>query len=172
MVARAEFLFVDAIDLADPTVVGATQVLAQEGVVKVVPIGAGQQKPTQPIVVVVKKDHLQQAHIFDALATVLKRSPNVILRDDAERPSISVDHSRSRGFEPAEIERELQPWVEEARVAVEAKLAEAKKAYDAAVIEAAATYENARQNRERIASEEKAYAAASVDALKANESAA
>src|SRR5882724_272435 len=135
---KVDFVFVNAIDLADPAIVQAARLLEKEGVVKVIPVGAGQERPTTSQLLIVKKEFMERAATYRALELLLENQPNVILRADNERPTMSEAYAKTRGFTDAEIETELKPWIQQGRAAARAEVERAAKALEAAKAEEAA----------------------------------
>src|SRR5438094_8187740 len=77
MAQKVDFIFVNAIDLADPAIVQAARLLEREGVVKVIPVGAGQERPTTSQLLIVKKEFMERAATYRALELLLENQPNV-----------------------------------------------------------------------------------------------
>ena len=117
MAQKVDFIFVNALDLAEPTVVQAARLLERERIIKVIPVGPGQEKPTTPMLLVIKREHMERAAVLNALHTLLDTQPNVILRDDKEVPTMSEEYAKIRGFTPEEIQASLKPWIAQGRAA-------------------------------------------------------
>jgi len=147
MAEKSNHLFVDAGDLADPEVVAAIATLRREGVktasglpLTVITVGPGTEKPATTRVLVVPKEHMSKSHIWQALDAVVQRNPGVILRDDREVPTGSVEAAVERGFDKSEIEQHLMPWIKAARDNASQLVAEKEKELEAAKAELAASF--------------------------------
>jgi len=140
MAQKVDFIFVNALDLAEPTIVQAARLLEKERIIKVIPVGPGQEKPTGPMLLVIKREHMERAAVLNALHTLLETQPNVILRADNERPTMSEEYATLRGFSPEEIQTELKPWIASGRAAARAETERVAKALETAKAEEAALY--------------------------------
>jgi len=116
----------------DPSFVASARLIESLGIATVCVLAPGLRRPDKQLLITAA-EHLSRSDVQDALAVVAPIGSGVVVRDPAERPTLSAEYSRQRGFSDEQIRAELEPWVAQQKVATQAEVDAKQKALDDAV---------------------------------------